>query len=67
MKRLILAILVAILAMSLSGCVVVTRHHHGHRPPAVIVTHPRHLPVRPGPPPHPRVQRHVVRHDGHRF
>jgi len=50
MKRLIATIILAIIAIAIAGCDVTyhrVRHHHGHRPRAVIVTRPpvyRHGP-----------------------
>ncbi len=46
MKRLIVTIIVAILAISLTGCSFVREHYRGRASNEVIVTSSRHLPVR---------------------
>lgn len=46
MKRLIVTIIVAILAISLTGCSFVREHYRGRASHEVIVTSSRHLPVR---------------------
>ena len=68
MKPLIVTIVIAILAISLTGCTFVREYHRGHASHEVIVTQPRHLPIVPGnpryhvghhaPPPMPRRDRH---------
>ncbi len=45
MKTLIVTIIAAILAISLSGCSFVREYHRGHPTHEVIVTRPVHPPV----------------------
>jgi len=66
MKPLIVTIVLAILAISLTGCVEV-RGYHGHASRAVVVTHPRHLPIGPRPPHHPYAHHHTARRYHPRF
>ncbi len=67
MKSLIVTIIVAILAMSLTGCVVVEEHRHRHARHTVVVTSPRHLPIGPGHPHHPDARRHMPERPHPRF
>lgn len=67
MKPLVLTIALAILAIFLTGCVIVREHHHGYASRAVIVTRPRHLPIGPGHPPHPDARHHIPRRNHPRF
>jgi hypothetical protein len=61
MKRLISIIVLAILTMSLVGCVVVDEHYHHRRgPDAVIVTRPW-----PGPYHYGHYHRDWYRHHGY--
>jgi uncharacterized protein YceK len=68
MKRLIVTIIVAILAISLSGCSFVREHYRGHASNEVIVTSSRHLPVRHERWPRPYARRQFERrhHSGFR-
>jgi hypothetical protein len=68
MKRLIATILLAILAISLTGCTIVRHRHrgHGHGPHAVVITRPRHLPV-PSPQPRHPGGHHMPRRGHPRF
>lgn len=62
MKTLIVTIIAAILAISLTGCTFVREYHRGHPTHEVIVTSPpRHLPPRHRPLPRPYAQRHFER------
>jgi uncharacterized protein YceK len=63
MKRLIVTIIVAILAISLSGCSFVREHYRGHASHEVVVTSPRHLPVRHERWRHPYARHHMTRRD----
>jgi hypothetical protein len=63
MKSFVKIILLAILAVSLSGCTIVNeRCHHGHVCKEVVVINSRHRPVRPAHRPSPKVTHHVPRH-----
>ncbi len=53
MKSLISIILLIITAISITSCTVVKERHYGRATHEVIVTHPRHRPVRPIPPRRP--------------
>jgi len=66
MKPLIVTIVLAILAISLTGCVEV-RGYHGHASRAVVVTQPRHLPIGPRHPHRPYARHHIESRDSHRF
>ncbi len=66
MKPLIVTIVLAILTISLTGCVEV-RGYHGHASRAVVVNHPRHLPIGSRPPHHPDAHYLIERRDYHRF
>ena len=73
MKRLIVTIIAVIMTISLSGCSFVREYHRGHSTREVIVTSPRHRPVRHVPVRHkpshrPYSRRHVERrqHPGSR-
>ena len=67
MKRLIVTIIVAILAISLTGCSFVREHYRGRASHEVIVTSPRRLPVRHERWPRPYARRHFERRDYPRF
>ncbi len=65
MKTLVSIILLAILAISFSGCTIVNeRCRHGHACNEVVVINSRHRPVRSVPPPHPESRHNRSRH-GH--
>lgn len=61
MKTLIVTIIAAILAISLSGCTFVREYHRGYPSHEVIVTSPRHLPPRPAPRHRPYADRRFER------
>jgi hypothetical protein len=61
MKTLIVTIIAAILAISLTGCTFVREYHRGRPTHEVIVTSPRHLPPMPGPRPRPYANRNFER------
>lgn len=61
MKTLIITIIVAILAISVSGCTFVKEYHREHHRPVAVVTHPRRVPIGPGRHPRPNVRRHIER------
>jgi len=67
MKTLIVTIIAAILAISISGCTFVREYHRGHPHHEVIVTSPRPLPPRHRPWPRPYAHRHLSRHRHPRF
>ncbi len=60
MKSLIITIIIAILAMFITGCTFVKEYHRGYARHEVIVTRPR-LPHRP------YAHHRFERHDHHRF
>ncbi len=65
MKSLVSIIFLAILAISLTGCTIVSeRCRRGHACNEVIVTSSRHRPGRPAPRPYPNSPRHKPGH-GH--
>ncbi len=68
MKRLIVTIIVTIMTISLSGCSFVREYYRGHAHHEVIVTAPRHLPVRHHRWYNPHTHRHFERrhHPGSR-
>jgi hypothetical protein len=67
MKSLIITIIIAILAMFITGCTFVKEYHRGYARHEVIVTSPRHLPIGPGRPPRPSAHHRIERRDNHRF
>ena len=65
MKTLIVTIIAAILAISISGCTFVREYHRGRPTHEVIVTSPpRPLPPRPGPRPYANRNFERNRHPG---
>jgi hypothetical protein len=58
MKTLIMTIIVAILAISVSGCTFVREYHREHHRPVAVVTHPQRVSVRPRGPRSPHPHRH---------
>ncbi len=67
MKSLIITIIIAILAMFITGCTFVKEYHRGYARHEVIVTSPRHLPIRPRNPYRPYARQRFERRDHHRF
>ncbi len=67
MKPLIVTIVLAILTIYLTGCVEVRGYNHGHASRAVVVTHPRHLPIGPRYPHRPYAHQYMERRNHHRF
>ena len=67
MKSLIITIIIAILAMFITGCTFVREYHRGYARHEVIVTSPRHLPIGPGHPNRPYAHHRLERRENHRF
>jgi len=67
MKPLIVTIILAILAIFITGCDVVEKHYHGHERRVVVVAPPRRMPVRPERRPHPDARRYGPRRPNPRF
>jgi len=61
MKRFVLAILLVIMVIWLTGCTVVAGHRRGPARHVVVVAHPRPVVVRPVYPPRPNPHRHAPR------
>jgi len=67
MKPLIVTIVIAIMATSITGCTFVSEHYRGRPRHVAIVTNPRHLPTGPGNPHYPHPHRDVSRRPYPRF
>ena len=67
MKSLIITIIIAILAMFITGCTFVREYHRGYARHEVIVTSPRHLPIGPSHPHRPYAHHRLEKRDHHRF
>ncbi len=67
MKSLIITIIIAILAIFITGCTFVREYHRGYARNEVIVTSPRHLLIGPGHPYRPYARHRIERHENHRF
>lgn len=62
MKALIVTIILAVLAIFITGCDVVEKHYHGHDRRVVVVAPPRRMPLGPGRRPHSGARHRMEEH-----